>query len=247
MPLNIPKPCHENWDEMSPTEKGRFCNVCSKTVVDFTKMTDEESLNYFRANKGKRICGKISKKNKPQEVQIQIPISAFRKHLNYSQIFILAFLLVFGLTLTGFTDDSVKKIWLSPNRANSHALDTPPPRPPLIGIVCEEDDVFGTVELHPYYKGGEEARKEYLLNAFKSVDLEKYDSLFPRKVYVRFKVDTIGNLKNITIIKGAIDSTFNQKVINVVSKMPNWNPGKILENPVEVDVVMPIKFSRKED
>jgi hypothetical protein len=29
--------CDENWDEMTPTQSGRYCNVCEKNVEDFTK------------------------------------------------------------------------------------------------------------------------------------------------------------------------------------------------------------------
>jgi len=56
--VRIPSPCSENWDAMLPNEKGRFCNPCDKTVIDFTKMTDPEIQEYFTKNSGKeRICG----------------------------------------------------------------------------------------------------------------------------------------------------------------------------------------------
>ena len=60
-PLNIsiPKPCHENWADMTPNKKGRFCNSCAKTVVDFTHMNTSEILEYIQLNKHKRICGHI--------------------------------------------------------------------------------------------------------------------------------------------------------------------------------------------
>jgi len=44
MKVTIPKPCHENWATMTPKEKGRFCQVCSKSVRDFTTATDMEIM-----------------------------------------------------------------------------------------------------------------------------------------------------------------------------------------------------------
>jgi hypothetical protein len=29
--------CDQNWDNMTPTQNGRFCDVCDKNVEDFTK------------------------------------------------------------------------------------------------------------------------------------------------------------------------------------------------------------------
>ena len=46
--LNIPKPCHENWDQMTPVDKGRFCGFCQKQVVDFTAMNDEQLALFFK-------------------------------------------------------------------------------------------------------------------------------------------------------------------------------------------------------
>lgn len=44
---------------MSPTEQGRFCQVCERNLVDFTQMSDTQLVHYFRTNKGK-ICGRFS-------------------------------------------------------------------------------------------------------------------------------------------------------------------------------------------
>ncbi|MBF4485883.1 hypothetical protein [Flavobacterium sp. CSZ] len=54
----IPKPCSQNWNSMIPNKEGRFCNSCSKTVIDFTKMENIEIKNYLIENSGKEsICG----------------------------------------------------------------------------------------------------------------------------------------------------------------------------------------------
>lgn len=48
--IEIPKPCHEDWDAMTPNENGRFCGSCAKTVVDFTNMQTAEIQRYFIDN-----------------------------------------------------------------------------------------------------------------------------------------------------------------------------------------------------
>jgi len=57
--LTIPEPCHENWQNMTPTDQGRFCNACAKEVVDFSMMTDTEVLNYFTAVTHEKVCGRV--------------------------------------------------------------------------------------------------------------------------------------------------------------------------------------------
>lgn len=69
--LSIPEPCHENWNEMTPQEKGRHCNVCAKTVVDFTRKTDREIAKTVKSERN--LCGRFKKK------QLERPISLPRK------------------------------------------------------------------------------------------------------------------------------------------------------------------------
>ncbi|MCU0351295.1 MAG: hypothetical protein MUF43_10785 [Flavobacterium sp.] len=55
--INVPKPCYENWEVMTPEEKGRFCGSCSKTVLDFTKATDKEIIQTL--NQTENSCGRF--------------------------------------------------------------------------------------------------------------------------------------------------------------------------------------------
>lgn len=55
--ISIPKPCSEDWNKMSKNEKGRHCGTCNTTVVDFTKMSDEQIKNYFIERKNIKTCG----------------------------------------------------------------------------------------------------------------------------------------------------------------------------------------------
>ena len=53
---HIPKPCHENWEQMTPNEKGRFCSSCSKTVIDFTKPNSFTEIQDFE-----NVCGRFNR------------------------------------------------------------------------------------------------------------------------------------------------------------------------------------------
>lgn len=55
----IEEPCHANWDQMKPEEKGRFCESCSKTVVDFSSMSDFSIVSYLESNKHQSVCGRF--------------------------------------------------------------------------------------------------------------------------------------------------------------------------------------------
>ncbi|WP_210489946.1 hypothetical protein [Rufibacter aurantiacus] len=56
--LTIPEPCHESWNKMTPNEKGRFCQNCQKTVVDFTMMSDVEVVDWLTKQSGNG-CGRF--------------------------------------------------------------------------------------------------------------------------------------------------------------------------------------------
>ncbi len=57
--IHIPEPCHEDWDKMSPNEQGSFCNVCAKTVVDFSGKTNDDIQRYLLENIDKKVCGRF--------------------------------------------------------------------------------------------------------------------------------------------------------------------------------------------
>lgn len=65
--IHIPEPCFEDWDKMTPNEQGSFCKVCSKTVVDFSKKSEDEIQQYIAANLDKKICGRFNVSQLEQE------------------------------------------------------------------------------------------------------------------------------------------------------------------------------------
>lgn len=70
--IHIPEPCHEDWGKMTPNEQGAFCKSCAKTVVDFSKKTDDEVQKYLAENIDKKICGRFLPSQLDDE-QVEIP------------------------------------------------------------------------------------------------------------------------------------------------------------------------------
>jgi hypothetical protein len=96
--IEIPKPCHENWDQMTPNATGRFCGSCTKSVVDFTNKTSTEIQHYFAENKGKSICGRL-KNEQVQKFDIHIPQTVLNQKMTFSKAFLLVLFVVMGSSL----------------------------------------------------------------------------------------------------------------------------------------------------
>lgn len=56
----IEEPCHADWDQMTPETQGRFCASCSKTVVDFSTMSDFSIVSFLENNKHQAVCGRFA-------------------------------------------------------------------------------------------------------------------------------------------------------------------------------------------
>ncbi len=95
--IRIPEPCHEDWNKMTPEEKGRFCASCQKVVYDFTRATEEE-FNELVAEKGK-VCGHFREgqvaSNDPVEKSFW---TGFRKFLALAGVVILFNMLTIQLS-----------------------------------------------------------------------------------------------------------------------------------------------------
>ncbi|MDR6920110.1 hypothetical protein [Chryseobacterium sp. 2987] len=78
MKINIPTPCHENWNNMTPDEKGRFCSVCSKTVRDFRKASDQEIVDVFSGS-SKNICGNFNETQLGRDLRYSFVNALFMK------------------------------------------------------------------------------------------------------------------------------------------------------------------------
>ena len=75
--MHIPAPCSENWEDMRPEEKGRHCGACSKTVVDFSLMSDREIIAYL-SRAGQHVCGRMAADQLDRAMHV--PPAAGKRH-----------------------------------------------------------------------------------------------------------------------------------------------------------------------
>ncbi|MCG1036694.1 carboxypeptidase-like regulatory domain-containing protein [Polaribacter sargassicola] len=100
--VQIPKPCNQNWNKMTPTERGAFCSICQKEVLDFTKKS-----NFYLAkilDNNQEICGKF----KAEQLNTEISSIENNKYSNFK--FLLGISTFLSLTNPLFSQKKIVKI-----------------------------------------------------------------------------------------------------------------------------------------
>ncbi|MBC7863235.1 MAG: energy transducer TonB [Bacteroidia bacterium] len=111
MKIEIPVPCTEDKDKMTPVEGGSFCGKCEKKVFDFTEKSTGEIKTFFTEQEaGKKICAIFTTSQLLEINPIAIGFDSFFSRFrlwNFARKFAVIFYFVFGLALSGCGSDSV--------------------------------------------------------------------------------------------------------------------------------------------
>ncbi|MGZ4034968.1 MAG: carboxypeptidase-like regulatory domain-containing protein [Bacteroidia bacterium] len=100
--ISIDEPCHQGWQNMSVSDKGKFCSSCKKHVHDFSNSTLDDIRAAYIENNGD-LCGHIPVTILREQYQLR---ETKQRHFSYLKTFCLAAILCFGANL--FTIDSAK-------------------------------------------------------------------------------------------------------------------------------------------
>ncbi len=108
----------------------------------------------------------------------------------------------------------------------------------------DNERIFSVVEVQPEYPGGNEAMFHFLARNI------RYPSSASRaniqgKVFVSFIVTSEGDIKNVSVLKG-IGHGCDEEAVRVISKFPQWTPGKQDGKAVNVKYTVPINFQLAE-
>ncbi len=100
-----------------------------------------------------------------------------------------------------------------------------------------------TADVMPVYPGGMEALRKFLQKNLRNPeDLDEGEVI---SVKIRFVVGYDGRLKAFQTIEDG-GATFNNEVLRVLKKMPEWTPGKSNGEKVSVYYTIPVKFTAAE-
>lgn len=96
--ISIPEPCSENWNEMTPTEKGAFCQKCALEVIDFTNKSSDEIRQVLAQNIGNHACMRI-KNTQMDELNEDFSAWRINNQQSFNRAWVFTLLVVFGMTL----------------------------------------------------------------------------------------------------------------------------------------------------
>ncbi len=106
--FDIKTPCSEDWNKMKKEEGARFCDSCSKSVIDFTEMSQTQISDYLHAQQGNRVCGRLQSSQLPSasdSFAIELIGKRSPKYTNKTPIYVCA---MTAILLTACTTNEQK-------------------------------------------------------------------------------------------------------------------------------------------
>ncbi|RTQ47154.1 TonB family protein [Hymenobacter gummosus] len=228
--------CHEDWQRMTPTVRGRHCRSCQREVIDFTQASAAELAAAQAAAPDGRVCGHFRRGQLAggQPVRFGLWARAF--------VLTLALVLLQGLT--------ARQAWAQTRKAAPKA--SHPAAPPLPPSAYEADGIVaappaestGTarqpyvyVDHMPEPPGGQEA---YRLAMGKQLRRPAGQPL-AGKVFVSFIVQPDGHLTDLKVIRG-LSPAYDAEALRLVQRLQPWTPGRLHGRAVPVSFTQVVVF-----
>lgn len=113
--IGIQTPCSENWNAMTPTEKGAFCQKCAFEVHDFTHSTSEEIRETLVEAMSSRVCARMTVDQEKELRNDYLRWSSAKSDVRRMSLF--AFVVVFGLSLFSCNNETDREAFLNLQRS----------------------------------------------------------------------------------------------------------------------------------
>jgi periplasmic protein TonB len=111
-------------------------------------------------------------------------------------------------------------------------------------VIAERPAIVDFAEVMPEYQGGVNAMMKFLRNNLHYPASAKRMGV-EGTVYVRFVVNSQGQVVDVEVARGC-SAVLDQEALRVIAMMSKWKPGLQHNMPVNVRMVLPIKFQLEE-
>jgi len=105
---------------------------------------------------------------------------------------------------------------------------------------AKQEQIYNFVERFPIFPGGEEAMQTFIAKNIVYPE-SAMNAGIQGTVIVQFIVDRKGNISNPVVVRD-IGGGCGNAAIDVIMKMPKWNPGEQNGIPVSVRCTLPVRF-----
>ena len=247
--------CREDWQQMTPTERGRHCASCDREVIDFTQASAAELAAARAASADGRLCGHFRLTQLTGGRPLRFGL--------WARTFALILALVFGQGLTA------REAWAQTRQAApvKPAARRPGARPArtikdvmpsheryvtVDGTMPDypetrsarskapEPDVYLTAEKMPEPPGGHAALQRYLRQHTRYPEAARRQRV-EGKVFVSFAVAPTGQLTDVQLLKG-IGAGCDEEALRLIRQLPTWTPGRQNGRAVAVRYTLPVTF-----
>lgn len=107
-------------------------------------------------------------------------------------------------------------------------------------VLIIPDSVYVNPDVMPQFPGGEKALQKFIISNIKYPEICRENKI-QGKVVIDFTVTKSGKVENIKVSYSA-HPEMDKEGMRVVGLMPDWSPGKIKGNVVDVKMSMPFNF-----
>ena len=94
----------------------------------------------------------------------------------------------------------------------------------------------------PTFPGGDTHLMKFINNT-REYPKSAYNRRIQGRVTCSFVVNIDGSISHISVIRG-VEPSLNKEAIRILSKMPEWTPGKLNGQPVPTRVIWSVPFRR---
>jgi len=101
--------------------------------------------------------------------------------------------------------------------------------------------IYDKVDEMPQFPGGDEALRKFIGQKV-TYPKEAQEKGIQGRVYIKFVISSEGNVSNVEVAR-SVDPLLDQEAIRVVKSIPQWKPGKINGEDVNVQFTVPINFA----